>query len=140
MWVDKAEQSALKAIRKLAKTFQKHATGIINYIKHKVTNALQGAILYSITLELPSFSSTENLASFHTINKRTNHSKYSAQSYVLKPFNVFLPSTKISCSQAIKKASEATPPSPWCSTLCSNGLEAGSKTTNSWVSPAAVSY
>ena len=40
MWVEKAEQSALKAIRKLAKTFQKHATGIINYIKHKVTNAL----------------------------------------------------------------------------------------------------
>ena len=40
MWVDKAGQSALKAIRKLAKTFQKHATGIINYIKHKVTNAL----------------------------------------------------------------------------------------------------
>ena len=40
MWVEKAEKSALKAIRKLAKTFQKHATGIINYIKHKVTNAL----------------------------------------------------------------------------------------------------
>ena len=40
MWVEKAEQSALKAIRKLAKTFQKHAAGIINYIKHKVTNAL----------------------------------------------------------------------------------------------------
>ena len=40
MWVDKAEQSALKAIRKPAKTFQKHATGIINDIKHKVTNAL----------------------------------------------------------------------------------------------------
>ena len=40
--------------------------------KYKISIKWPGAILHSITLELQSFSSTENLASFHTINRRTH--------------------------------------------------------------------
>ena len=40
MWVDKVEQSALNALKKVAKTFQRHAKGIVNFVKHKVTNAV----------------------------------------------------------------------------------------------------
>ena len=39
--------------------------------KYKISIKWQEAILHSLTLELQSFSSTENLASFHTINRRT---------------------------------------------------------------------
>ena len=39
--------------------------------KYKISIKWQGAIPHSVTLELQSFSSTENLAFFHTINRRT---------------------------------------------------------------------
>lgn len=41
MWTDKAEQlETIKPIAKLSKTLNKHKEGILNYVKHKITNAL----------------------------------------------------------------------------------------------------
>ncbi len=38
-WYEKAIQSKLSPIRRVAKSFNKYSTGIINYVKHKITNA-----------------------------------------------------------------------------------------------------
>lgn len=41
MWTDKAEElKDIKPITQLSKTLNKHKTGILNYVKHKITNAL----------------------------------------------------------------------------------------------------
>lgn len=39
MWVDAVKNSTISAMKKVAKTFEKHITGIINYVKHRITNA-----------------------------------------------------------------------------------------------------
>jgi len=40
MWMDKAAQLKIPSITKLSKTLDKHKEGILNYVKHKITNAL----------------------------------------------------------------------------------------------------
>lgn len=40
IWIDKVEQSLIKPMVKVANTMQNHAQGIINYVKHRITNAL----------------------------------------------------------------------------------------------------
>jgi transposase len=39
MWVNKVKASTLTVMKNVVKTFEKHITGIINYVKHKITNA-----------------------------------------------------------------------------------------------------
>ncbi len=39
MWIEKVQNSGLVTMKKVAKTFEKHAKGIVNYVKHKITNA-----------------------------------------------------------------------------------------------------
>ncbi len=39
MWIDRVMESGLKAMQKVANTFINHAQGIINYVKHRITNA-----------------------------------------------------------------------------------------------------
>ena len=40
MWIDTVKQAMIKPMIKVAATFTNHMEGIINYVKHKVTNAL----------------------------------------------------------------------------------------------------
>jgi hypothetical protein len=39
MWFDKVKQTSLKAMNKVADMFNRHIKGILNYIKHRITNA-----------------------------------------------------------------------------------------------------
>lgn len=39
MWIEKAGESTINAIKKLSNTLQKHYQGIYNYVKHRLTNA-----------------------------------------------------------------------------------------------------
>jgi transposase len=40
MWIEKVNQSMIKPMIKVAKTMQNHAVGIINNVKHRISNAL----------------------------------------------------------------------------------------------------
>ena len=39
MWVDSVRESGLRFMKKVANTFENHLEGILNYVKHKITNA-----------------------------------------------------------------------------------------------------
>ena len=39
MWVSHLKESGIAAMQKVAKTFMNHITGIVNYVKHRITNA-----------------------------------------------------------------------------------------------------
>ena len=39
MWVSHVKESGIAAMQKVAKTFMNHITGIVNYVKHRITNA-----------------------------------------------------------------------------------------------------